>query len=95
MVTVSNAHDDTLHALNMLGLREHLQIALCKVAMTWPLETERLRDFARNKRVLFMVEEKRPLVEIQLRDALYHLPATAGQRSLARPGRAARNCSRL
>ena len=33
-------------------------------AMTWPLETEGLRDFARGKRALLVVEEKRGFVEI-------------------------------
>ncbi len=43
--------------------------------MTWPLETEGLREFARGKRALLVVEEKRSFVESQIRDALYHLPA--------------------
>ena len=77
LVTVGKAHEDTLHALRMLGLEGHPQIAVYKVALTWPLETEGLRDFARGKRVLFVIEEKRPFVEAQLRDALYHLPADA------------------
>ncbi len=75
LITVGKAHDDTRHALRLLGLEGHPQIALYKVALTWPLETEGLREFARGKRVLFVIEEKRPLVEAQLRDALYHLPA--------------------
>ncbi|HET8995070.1 MAG TPA: indolepyruvate ferredoxin oxidoreductase family protein, partial [Acetobacteraceae bacterium] len=75
LITVGKAHEDTLHALTLLGLRDHPQIALYKVAMTWPLETEGLRAFARDKRALFVIEEKRPFVEAQLRDALYHLPA--------------------
>ena len=45
--------------------------------MTWPLETEGLRDFARGKRALLVIEEKRGFVEQQIRDALYHLPADA------------------
>ncbi|HVC60591.1 MAG TPA: indolepyruvate ferredoxin oxidoreductase family protein [Acetobacteraceae bacterium] len=77
LVTVGKAHEDTLHALRMLGLARDPRIALYKVALTWPLETEGLRDFARFKRVLFVIEEKRPFVEPQLRDALYHLPAAA------------------
>ena len=77
LVTVGKAHEDTLHALRLLGLEGHPQIALYKVALTWPLETEGLRDFARGKRALFVIEEKRPFVEAQLRDALYHLPADA------------------
>ena len=64
LITVGKAHEDTLHALTMLGLRDHPRIALYKVAMTWPLETDGLRDFARNKRVLFVIEEKRALRRI-------------------------------
>jgi indolepyruvate ferredoxin oxidoreductase len=75
LVTVGKAHHDTLHALRLLGLERHPQIALYKVALTWPLETEGLREFARGKRAVFVIEEKRPFVEAQLRDALYHLPA--------------------
>jgi len=77
LVTVGKAHEDTLHALRVLGLEGHPQIALYKVALTWPLETDGLRAFARGKRALFVIEEKRPFVEAQLRDALYHLPADA------------------
>jgi indolepyruvate ferredoxin oxidoreductase len=75
LVTIGKAHEDTLHALRLLGLERHPQIALYKVALTWPLETEGLREFAQGKRALFVIEEKRPFVETQLRDALYHLPA--------------------
>ena len=75
IVTVGKAHHDLVHALGLLGLDRHPRIAIYKVAMTWPLETDGLREFARGKRVLFVVEEKRPFVEPQLRDALYHLPA--------------------
>ena len=77
IVTVGRAHEDTLHALRMLGLEDHAQIALYKVAMTWPLETEGLRAFARGKRAMLVVEEKRSFVETQMRDALYNLPADA------------------
>ena len=77
LVTVGKAHEDTLHALRTLGLDRCPQIAVYKVAMTWPLETEGLRDFARGKRALLVIEEKRGFVEQQIRDALYHLPAGA------------------
>jgi indolepyruvate ferredoxin oxidoreductase len=75
IVTVGRAHADTIHALRMLDLEHHPQVALYKVAMTWPLETEGLRAFARGKRAILVVEEKRSFVESQIRDALYHLPA--------------------
>ncbi|MGH7044378.1 MAG: indolepyruvate ferredoxin oxidoreductase family protein [Acetobacteraceae bacterium] len=75
LVTVGRAHMDTLHALRRLGLADHPQLALYKVGLSWPLETEGLRRFASGKRALLVIEEKRSFVEAQLRDALYHLPA--------------------
>ncbi len=75
LVTIGKAHEDTLHALRRLGLDQHPQLAVYKVGMTWPLETEGLKAFARGKRALLVIEEKRSFVESQIRDALYHLPA--------------------
>jgi indolepyruvate ferredoxin oxidoreductase len=75
LVTIGKAHEDTMHALRRMGLDTHPQIALYKVGMTWPLETEGLRAFARGKRAILVIEEKRGFVETQVRDALYHLPA--------------------
>src|SRR4051794_1623558 len=75
LVTVGKAHEDTLHALRRMGLENHPQIAVYKIAMTWPLEINGLRDFAHGKRAILVIEEKRGFVESQIRDALYHLPA--------------------
>ena len=96
IVTVGRAHDDTMHALRMLDLEDHAQIALYKVAMTWPLETEGLREFARGKRAILVVEEKRSFVETQIRDALYNLPASAapGDQRQDRRIRRSRCCRR-
>lgn len=77
IVCVGKAYHDTVHALDRLGLRHAPEIALYKMALAWPIEPEGLRDFARGKRALLVVEEKRPLVETQLRAALYNLPADA------------------
>ena len=75
IVTVGKAHHDTLHALEAMGLASHPGIAVYKVGMTWPLETEGLRAFAAGRRLLLVVEEKRSFVEQQIRTALYNLPA--------------------
>ncbi len=75
LITVGKAHEDTLHALKRMGLDRHPQLAIYKIGMTWPLETEGLRNFARGKRFILVIEEKRGFVESQIRDALYHLPA--------------------
>jgi len=91
IVTCGKAHLDVLRALDDLGLPPGRAaasgIALYKVAMSWPLETEGLRRFASGKRAILVVEEKRSVVERQARDALYGLdaalrPAVAGKRGL-------------
>ena len=88
IVTVGKAHADTLHALRRMDIDRHPEIAVYKIAMTWPLETEGLAEFAAGKDVLLVVEEKRSFVEAQIRDALYNLPAdrrplVAGKTDLA------------
>jgi len=75
IVTVGKAHHDLLHALRRLGLEHHPALSIYKIALTWPLETEGMRDFAAGKRLLVVVEEKRSFVERQIRDALYNMPA--------------------
>jgi indolepyruvate ferredoxin oxidoreductase len=75
LVTVGKAHEDTMHALRRLGLDQHPQLAVYKIGMTWPLEAEGFREFARGKRSILVIEEKRGFVESQIRDALYHMPA--------------------
>ena len=77
LVTVGKAHYDLIHALDMLGISRAPDIAIYKVAMSWPLETEGVRRFATGKRALLVVEEKRSFVEAQIRDALYNLPAAS------------------
>ncbi|WP_144299426.1 indolepyruvate ferredoxin oxidoreductase family protein [Elioraea rosea] len=91
LVTTGKAHLDVLRALDDLGIpparAEAMGIALYKVALSWPLETEGLRAFADGKRALLVIEEKRSIVERQIRDALYGLaadqrPAIAGKTGL-------------
>jgi indolepyruvate ferredoxin oxidoreductase len=78
LVTVGKAHQDLMQALHYLGLDEgrlrSLGVGVYKVAMSWPLETEGLRAFADGRYELLVVEEKRGLVELQIRDAFYHAP---------------------
>jgi indolepyruvate ferredoxin oxidoreductase len=79
IVTVGKAHFDLMRALAMLGLSparaEALGIAVYRVGLAWPIEAEGLRDFARGKQALWLVEEKRAFVEPQLAAALYNLAA--------------------
>jgi indolepyruvate ferredoxin oxidoreductase len=50
-----------------LGLR------LWKVGLAWPLDAEAARAFAHGLEEVLVVEDRRALLEPQLRDALYHL----------------------
>ncbi|NBC94877.1 MAG: indolepyruvate ferredoxin oxidoreductase family protein, partial [Deinococcus-Thermus bacterium] len=69
---------DLRQALADLGLDDAAAAAaglrLYKVAMSWPLEPEGALAFARGLEEVIVVEEKRGLVEDQLRSLLYGLP---------------------
>jgi indolepyruvate ferredoxin oxidoreductase len=79
IVTVGKSYLDVRQALDELGIddgeAERLGIAIYKVAMVWPLETQGAVAFAEGKREILVVEEKRPIIEQQLKDALFNAPA--------------------
>ena len=79
IVTAGKSYLDVRQALDELGIDEALAaeigLSVYKVAMTWPLETEGARAFASGLETMLVVEEKRSLMEWQLKDALYSLPA--------------------
>ena len=66
---------DLRQALADLGIDDALAAAiglrLYKVALTWPLEPEGARRFAAGLEEILVVEEKRPVIEQQLKDVLY------------------------
>ncbi len=67
---------DARQALDDLGidarLAEEIGIRLYKVGMVWPLEREGARDFAHGLEEVVVVEEKRALIENQLKEQLYN-----------------------
>ncbi len=79
IVTVGKSYLDVRQALDELGLdeaeAERLGLAIYKVGLVWPLETEGATAFCAGKRDILVVEEKRPLIEQQLKDALFNAPA--------------------
>ncbi len=79
-------------ALRLLGIDEataaRLGLRLVKISMPWPLDEADMSDFASGLRTAFVVEAKRPLIETQLKDHLYHLdaakrPAVIGKTDLS------------
>ena len=74
VVAAGKAWQDLLQALGNLGLADNgasLGLRLLKVGMVWPLDSVIVRDFARGLELIVVVEEKRPLIEDQMRSILY------------------------
>lgn len=79
IVTTGKSYLDVRQALDELGLDEieaaRLGVSVYKVAMPWPLETEGARAFVEGLDLVMVVEEKRGLIEQQLKEALYSVAA--------------------
>ncbi|HZP18808.1 MAG TPA: indolepyruvate ferredoxin oxidoreductase family protein [Bauldia sp.] len=75
IVTAGKSYLDVRQALDALGIDEvraaNLGIRLLKLACTWPLEPNVIRRFADGLAKIVVVEEKRGLVEGQLKEILY------------------------
>ncbi len=78
-MTTGKAHLDTLQALDDLGIDQaraaEIGIKLFKVGMSWPLEPEAIRRFADGLEEIIVVEEKRGVIESQLKEQLYNWQA--------------------
>ena len=76
LIASGKAYNDTRQALNDLGLDDHtcrrLGIRLHKVNVVWPLEATITRDFAQGLQEILVVEEKRQVIEYQLKEELYN-----------------------
>ncbi len=77
IITSGKAYLDVLQALDDLQispeLAESIGLTVYKVGMTWPLETTGIRRFAKGLEELMVVEEKRGVIESQVKAALYGL----------------------
>jgi indolepyruvate ferredoxin oxidoreductase len=67
---------DLLGALRLLGLDENraaaMGIRLYKIGLVWPLEPEGIAEFADGLEEILVVEEKRPVIEDQIKAILYN-----------------------
>jgi indolepyruvate ferredoxin oxidoreductase len=91
IVSAGKAYLDARQALLDLGLDEvncrRLGIRLYKPGLIWPMDRERLLDFAQGSAALLVIEEKRPIMEQQIAHQLYCVgsdrrPALAGKQDL-------------
>ncbi len=76
IIASGKAFNDTRQALIDLGLHEdvchQLGVRLHKVNVVWPLEATITRDFAEGLQEILVVEEKRQVIEYQIKEELYN-----------------------
>ena len=75
IITSGKAYLDTTQALLDLGLTtevcQQIGVRLFKVGMVWPLESTGLQSFAENLDEILVVEEKRQMLEYQVKEELF------------------------
>jgi indolepyruvate ferredoxin oxidoreductase len=78
IIASGKAYNDTRQALLDLGLDtdtcQRLGIRVHKVSVVWPLEAQTTREFAQGLKEILVVEEKRQIIEYQLKEELYNWP---------------------
>ncbi|MBY6065724.1 indolepyruvate ferredoxin oxidoreductase family protein [Leisingera aquaemixtae] len=66
---------DLVHALKLLNIdetmAERLGITTYKVGQTWPMDMKGFHDWAQDLDLIVVVEEKRKLIEIQIKEAIF------------------------
>ena len=76
LIASGKAFNDTRQALLDLGLDDatcqRIGIRLHKVGVVWPLEAQLTREFATGLQEILVVEEKRQVIEYQLKEELYN-----------------------
>ena len=78
IITCGKSYLDVRQALDELGIDEvranQFGIRLLKVGMTWPLEPQAILKFAQGLDLILVIEEKRSLIETQVKEQLYDVP---------------------
>lgn len=78
IVTSGKSYLDVVQALSLVDLTPaqaaERGISILKIGMPWPADEQLLKAFCREHPVVLVVEEKRDLIEAQIRSALYSLP---------------------
>jgi indolepyruvate ferredoxin oxidoreductase len=76
IISCGKAYLDVRQALDDLGIDEQyaadIGLRLFKVGMPWPLEADSVRQFAEGLEEILVVEEKRQVIEYQLKEMLYN-----------------------
>ena len=66
---------DLVHAMALLGIdsdeADRLGLTTYKVGQTWPLDMHSFHDWAEGLELIVVVEEKRKLIEVQVKEAIF------------------------
>jgi len=75
VITTGKSYLDVRQALDELGIDEvkcnELGLRLYKIACPWPISQRDLKEFSAGLDLIIVVEEKRSLIEVQVREELY------------------------
>ncbi len=75
IVSAGKSWLDTAHALELLGIDAdeavRLGVTTYKVGMVWPLDMASFREWAHDLEHIIVVEEKRKLIEVQIKEAIF------------------------
>ena len=78
IITTGKSYLDVRQAFDELGIDEvrcnELGIRLFKAGCAWPLSQRELKEFVQGLDLIIVVEEKRSLLEVQVREELYGTP---------------------
>ncbi|HYR26252.1 MAG TPA: indolepyruvate ferredoxin oxidoreductase family protein, partial [Aquabacterium sp.] len=76
LIASGKAYNDLRQALHDLGLDDQacrrIGLRVHKVAVVWPLEASLTREFAQGLQEILVIEEKRQIIEYQLKEELYN-----------------------
>ncbi len=78
LIAGGSAYGELARALRELGLGERdlreLGVRVLKIGMPWPLDRQRVREFAGGLQTVLAIEDKLPMLETEVQAALYGLP---------------------
>ena len=89
IIATGKGYMDVLQALTDLGINsknyKKFGLKLYKIGMSWPLEPVGIKNFVKNLSKVLIIEEKRSLIETQIKEILYNdknSPSVIGKKDL-------------
>jgi indolepyruvate ferredoxin oxidoreductase len=91
IITAGKSYLDLRQALDDLGIGDReaaaLGLRILKIGMTWPIEPTQIQRFAYGLEEVFVIEEKRDLIESQVKTILFNMNPEKRPRVFGKLGR--------